>query len=88
MGMLKDMQSQFAPNETTPRPDVLAGEGKKNGGLEVLGAENASKFSATETRDPMAFEGKKNTGLEGVKDGSKFGMVGGRPTLYIDTVEY
>ena len=86
--MLKDMQSQFAPNKTTPNADVLAGEGKKNLGLEGLGVSNASKYSNTELRDPMAFEGKKNLGLEGVKDGSKFGMVGGRPTLYIDTVEY
>ena len=88
MGMLKDMQSQFAPSKTTPNADTLAGEGKKNTGLEGLGANNASKYSVTEKRDPMAFEGKKNAGLEGVKDGSKFGMVGGRPTLYIDTVEY
>jgi len=86
--MLKDMQSQYGPTATTQNADVLAGEGKKNGGLEVLGAENASKYSVTAKKDPMAFEGKKNMGLEGVKDGSKFGLVGGRPTLYIDTVEY
>ena len=86
--MLKDMQSQYGPTATTQNADVLAGEGKKNGGLEVLGAENASKYSVTTKADPMAFEGKKYMGLEGVKDGSKFGLVGGRPTLYIDTVEY
>ena len=88
MSMLKDMQSQFAPSKTTPNADTLAGEGKKNLGLEGLGVANASKYSATETRDPFAGEGKKNMGIEGMKDGSKFGMVGGRPTLYIDTVEF
>ena len=56
--MLKDMQSQYGPTKTTPKPDLLAGEGKKN------------------------------TGLEGLQGGSKFGMRSGRPTLYIDTVEY
>ena len=58
MAMLKDMESMFGPTKTTPQADVLAGEGKKN------------------------------TGLEGLQGGSKFGMRGGRPTLYIDTVEY
>ena len=85
--MLKDMQSQYGPTKTTPKPDLLAGEGKKNTGLEDLGINNASKYSVTRKRDPLAGEGKKNTGIEGLKDGSKFGMRGGRPTLYIDTVE-
>tara|TARA_R100000005_G_C4916773_1_gene151893 strand:- start:36 stop:296 length:261 start_codon:yes stop_codon:yes gene_type:complete len=86
--MLKDMQSQYGPNPNLPKTDTLAGEGKKNAGLETLGANNASKYSATVTKDPFAFEAKKNTGLEGVKDGSKYGMTGGKPTSYIDTVEY
>ena len=86
--MLKDMQSQYGPTARQQNADVLAGEGKKNAGLEDLGVNNASKYSVTAKRDPMAFEGKKNTGLEGVKDGSKFGMVGKRPTLYIDKVEF
>lgn len=86
--MLKDMQSIYGPNPNLPKTDTLAGEGKKNTGLEDLGVNNASKYSATITKDPFANEGKNNKGLEAIKDGSKFGMVGGRPTLYIDSVEY
>jgi len=55
--MLKDMQSQYGPSKTQKNADILAGEGKKN------------------------------IGIEGMKDGSLFGMSGGRPTLYIDKVE-
>jgi hypothetical protein len=87
MGMLKDMQSQFAPSKTTANADTLAGEGKKNRGLEGLGEANASKYSVTEKRDTFAFEGTK-LGLEGVADGSKFGLTGAKPTLYIDSVEF
>tara|TARA_R110000851_G_scaffold41885_6_gene104648 strand:+ start:179 stop:445 length:267 start_codon:yes stop_codon:yes gene_type:complete len=87
MGMLKDMQSQYGPTSTTKQSDVLAGEGKKNTGLEGLGANNASKYSVTKKRDPLAFEGKKNSGLEGIKDGSLYGLTGKGPKAYIDTVE-
>ncbi len=87
MGMLKDMQSQFAPNKTTPNADTLAGEGKKNAGLEGLGAANASKYSVTEKRDSFAFENTK-LGLEGVKDSSLFGLTAKKPTMYIDSVEF
>tara|TARA_R110000824_G_scaffold108857_3_gene256191 strand:+ start:2630 stop:2890 length:261 start_codon:yes stop_codon:yes gene_type:complete len=85
--MLKDMQSQFAPGKTTSNADILAGEGKKNTGLEGLGVNNASKYSVTAIKDPLAFEGKKNLGLEGIKDGSKYGLTGKGPKAYIDTVE-
>jgi len=85
--MLKDMQSQYGPSKTQKNADILAGEGKKNSGLEGLGLNNASRYSATVTKDPFAGEGKKNIGIEGMKDGSLFGMSGGRPTLYIDKVE-
>jgi|3_EtaG_2_1085321.scaffolds.fasta_scaffold362075_1 hypothetical protein len=88
MAMLKDMESIFGPTKTTPQADVLAGEGKKNTGLEGLGANNASKYSVTRPKDTLAFEGAKNLGLEGVSAGSLFGMANGKPTLYIDSVEY
>ena len=86
--MLKDMQSQYAPSKTTPRADLLAGDGKGNTGLSGLGESNASRFSVTEKRDPLALEGKKNTGLFSMEGASKYGLIGKGPTAYIDTVTF
>ena len=86
--MLTDMKSQFAPGKTTTKVDILAYDGKGNMGLTGLGESNASKYSATELKDPFAGEGKKNEGLAKLEGASKYGLIGKGPVAYIDKVTF